>query len=1136
MRLASIVVTVAGLFPASVLLVAQDAAEIRRLEAAGDANEARALLAASVEKNPHDAAPLRLYAEFLEEYGQPEARAVYQRLLMQLRRAGDRAGESEIAGRVKLLDLLDPGRGSAADEQSAQDVPAATPAAEAAGSPSHEAWPTATIPGPMRSFARMAAILPEAKAADILPALARNIVTNGYQASHSNEALEQTEYLKLLHRYLAQARELDKLAGDQHTIQIPNCDAPEVGELLRILGFRMRGGCGSEVVLETVNAARAFLTTDSGFPVNRLEDALRTNRPFRYDFHATVVPVMFGPAYWTAASKEGDFIETLISDPSLCRLYLGLSKLDQPTAIAIHDSGTLVHLRAYAHVLDFFGGQFELRGGKAVVPGGARAAGAWGELVGVGPDHGAEFFDKLLAKDDGWLASLFDALARINTPVRDYLTDPVRMKRFYAAVRGKITSPGPARPVFRSNSDMMLLTTRLQLDAGGKPHVPGNLEVWKGLFTNNPQAHYDAKLTRLAATWKDADDLLEALFALCRKTVENEPLKIYMALTDIDRGRDKPLEAATVERLARSWRTYGSQFAVFSESRGLSDQSINQFLETAESLSRLHEPSLRADAAGSFQALISLWQILVRQQTIAEGKADAAFAGIATRFAAVRNAHEVFDAGHSSFQGLLDAAAKPADATAGPQERIADLLAGAAESDDMETRQELEEQMLRILDAQRLVSLDTLFQLGDLLESGQRPDKATVAQLVKLTARIAELPLPRTPLTTNERSAMGFGFWTEKHLDAERKLNLRAALEKAAGDPARLKELPELLTPLLRDSLLGLSYGYYAPPGAQVLLTNPIFVRSHDFIGTEGQGHLWKPTEPYGSGWPSNGGGRLVGSLSALPYALAEAEQNFLVPVQTQALIWGDLVPQMILSAKIPRWWNVSPSQMHWVGLNLRYGRELLADAALDGASLDSAMTELGHLAAPVRTAAVRRLLEHGHVKEALDQVTPAELFWISRGLEPARRTSGSSCLRASIERLAAEFPDQMGLGAISRAFGAPKPTLATSYRPELLNLRTFPTLMGYSSRIMAESWESNNLYWVALADELSLRPAQLNVRIPQWTEELVEHIFASHLEDWPAVLRSLRAVGDDVREHARAVAADQKAALQESPITGRPQ
>jgi hypothetical protein len=105
---------------------------------------------------------------------------------------------------------------------------------------------------------------------------------------------------------------------------------------------------------------------------------------------------------------------------------------------------------------------------------------------------------------------------------------------------------------------------------------------------------------------------------------------------------------------------------------------------------------------------------------------------------------------------------------------------------------------------------------------------------------------------------------------------------------------------------------------------------------------------------------------------------------------------------------------------------------------------------------------------------------------------------------------------AISAAFGTPKPTLANSYRPELLHLRTFPTLMGYSSRILAESWESNTLFWAALADETYMPPSQLNVRIPEWTQKLVEHIFASHLEDWPAVLRSLRNVGDDVRAKTR--------------------
>ena len=39
---------------------------------------------------------------------------------------------------------------------------------------------------------------------------------------------------------------------------------------------------------------------------------------------------------------------------------------------------------------------------------------------------------------------------------------------------------------------------------------------------------------------------------------------------------------------------------------------------------------------------------------------------------------------------------------------------------------------------------------------------------------------------------------------------------------------------------------------------------------------------------------------------------------------------------------------------------------------------------------------------------------------------------------------------------------------------------------------------------------------MPEWTQQTVQRIFATHLEDWPALLRSLRLVGDDAREKAR--------------------
>jgi hypothetical protein len=1084
-----------------------------------DTPSIRVTLARAASSDPNNVQAEAEYAEYLDRYGDPGAREAYSKLLAAAQHAGDKARAGEAARRMARLDLLTGDNNAVASDNQAYQ--GATGKALAIGKPAAaEAWPTAPIPGPMRSFARMAAISPDSRPRDILPALAHNVITNGYEASHGNEALEQTEYLKLVHRYLSQAHELDKLAGDGKIIEVKTCDAPNVADLLRILGFRMRGGCGSEVVLETVNAARAFLTTDSGFPINRLEEALRTNKPFTYDYHASQVPVLFGSEYWMAGIKDAEpvgFIESFIGDPATCRLYLGFSKLDTETAEALRKADTYPHLKAYSHVLDFFGGMFEVRDGKAIVPGGQRSAAVWTELVGAPPEHGGDFFNKLIEKDDGWLCSLYDSLARIGGPVQAYLTDPVRMKRFYTAVRGRITSPGPARPVFRANTDMMLFTTRLQVDASGKPHIPGSLEVWKALFTNNPQAKYDGKLTRLAATWKDSDDVLEALFALSRKSVENEPLKIFMTISDLDRNRATPLSGATVERLAHDYRRYGSQYPIFAESRSLSDQSINQFLDTAEALQRLRDPLFRSDVAGSFQSLMGLWQIFARQKTIADDRADAAFSSISTSFAQIKSNRELFDASRNGIKTLFGGSI-PTD----PQQHMLDLLAGAGSSEDAETRDAVEQEFIRILDAQRMLPLDTLLQLASQLESG----KPVAAPTNKLAARIAEIPIPRPPLTSNEKNSMGFGYYTDRHLDAERRLNFRAAIERAGGDPAKLKEMVGDLAPLMRDTLLAFNYAYYAPPGAQILYTNPVFVRSHDFVGGEGQSRTWQPTETYGTGWPSNGGGRLVGSLAGLPYTLAEAEQNFLIPAQTQALIWGDLVPQMILSAKIPRWWNATPAQLHFVGLHLRYGHELLAESAFDAALRAQVLVALGSIAAPARTYAVGHLIEQGEIKEAVEAVTPSELFSIAREVG-TQRAPASSCILAEMRQLAQASPNEVSYAAISREFGTPKPTLANSYQPELLNLRTFPTLMGYSSRIMAESWESNTLYWASLADEINLRPSQLNTQIPQWTQKLVERIFASHLEDWPALLKSLRQVGDDARKSARTPLSEQKVGMQ---------
>jgi len=365
----------------------------------------------------------------------------------------------------------------------------------------------------------MAALSPDLAPEELLPALARNVVTNGYEAS-GNEALQQTEYLRLVVRYLAQAREIQGLTGNAHKVVIPQCDSEEAGALLKALGYRMRGSCGADIVLETVNPTKAFLTVDSGFPIAQLEQDLRANRKFELPYAPTQIPVLYGTDYWMSAfgrTNQPEFIDAFLSDPSLCRLYLGLSHIDRATAEAIRKQMPAPRLKLFANVLDFYGGMFQIQNGSAVVPGSART---WTTMIGASPSNPGAFFEKLLTTDDGWVASYFDALSRISGPTAAYLTQPERLRRFYDALRGKITTPGPARPVFRSSTELMLLTTALRIDPNGQPHIPGNIEVWKTLFIKHPHGKYDGKLTRSASSWRSSDDVLEALFALSQNRRE----------------------------------------------------------------------------------------------------------------------------------------------------------------------------------------------------------------------------------------------------------------------------------------------------------------------------------------------------------------------------------------------------------------------------------------------------------------------------------------------------------------------------------------------------------------------------------------------------------------------------------------
>src|ERR1700690_1171704 len=406
-----------------------------------------------------------------------------------------------------------------------------------ASSPSHET----TVRGPLRSLLRMAGISQQAAPEEVLPLLARAVAMLGYSDS-SKESYKPTEFLILLQRYLQQAGKLQALAGADGSIRVSNCD--QAGPLLAILGYRMEKTCGSDAYLESADPSQAFITVDSGFPLDDLEAALRSGKPFVLPYSASRVPVLIGEDAWNAFSKhqgnpgdEDDVVGALLRDPGLSRLYWALSQMDTETRDALQQSPGLGRLLPRAAALDFYGSNISIRSGRVVVPGGAAAESTWRNLVGASPDSPGEFVEHLLAKDNGWLVAFYDALSRGNAAQQAYFTDPSRMQSLYDALRGRETSVSSFRGSYRPDAGLVLLVTQFQLDPSGQPSVPGNLDAWKEVI-----AHHVSSDPKIVGEWAkraphfDAPgDLLEAMFGLSRVGAQDSPLQIYLALCEMDR-------------------------------------------------------------------------------------------------------------------------------------------------------------------------------------------------------------------------------------------------------------------------------------------------------------------------------------------------------------------------------------------------------------------------------------------------------------------------------------------------------------------------------------------------------------------------------------------------------------------------
>ncbi len=981
------------------------------------------------------------------------------------------------------------------------------------------AGPTIAIPGPLRSFLRMAGISQQISPGDVLPLFARNVYVQGYVGWRDRAT--PTEFLILLGRYVNQAKELAQVAGDPGVIHIAKCD--EASGLLHILGYRMRGACGEkDISLVTSDAERAFLTMDSGFPLPELEQALRQGTEFNYRYPQTRVPLLFTEQEWRNAinvrkgEPHRDLIELFLRHPAAARLYWALSRTDDETRNVLQQKVGLTKLIAHSAELDFYGTQILIRSGSVLVPGGPAAEKSWEDLIGASPHAPGDFVANLLVKDKGWLATYYDCMARTREDQVQHFTDARRLRTFYQAFRGSHPSGEAARPAFRLAPGLLLLLTRLQWDSNDQPAVPGGLDLWKDILRQKSDVPLIRDWGKNTGNWTRPEQLLEAMFAFSRLETSDNPLQMYLLFSELDASRppDRHLKPETLALMARHFRDYSDQYVLFSEFPALDDASIVSFINSADALDRISSHTLRGNAMGAFQANIGLWQILARQQEISPANMNSSFQKATAPFANISSPAGLVDSACASLRSVFGAATGKTDVS---QDEIIELLAGPPQT-DVEGRKvhgEMAKAIRSVLDGQRLVSLDTLLALSDGLST---PAFAASKKdsLVPLIGELKEFQMPRPIFSSSERSEWAAGIYNNRHTELQMQTDV-AKLIKGSPSPSQIDEARGELASFLRDTLVGLNYAYYEPPGAQLLRADPLFVRSHDFAGetVEGVEELWRAPQLFGAGVAAGGGAHLVGSLADLPYALSEAEQDFIVPENVQALIWRETVPGLLTSAILPRWWNVSRNELHAIALYQRAGEELLQSSESNPGLRHEVVAILSQRLPADGASWVDQELLSGHSAEAISHLTPSDTFFLTgefRRQHPEYQTSWGPAGR-ELDLLIKNDSAEVAWERLSHDFGVPHPILEQSYAPELINVKPFPAFAGYSSRLMAETWDSNNLYWARLVDEMGLPPAELNRIVPELTRQMVAKIFATDFEDWPALLRAMRATGKEFRE-----------------------
>jgi tetratricopeptide (TPR) repeat protein len=934
----------------------------------------------------------------------------------------------------------------------------------------------------------------------------------------SGPGCKDKEYVEAIDEHFQRVSALEALGkrtGNSVTITLSlkgKGERRDTEKALNLLGVKLRNAEGHiELDRAEKKGQVKKQETTSALAVDELgiQEAFQKGMPYPLEIRDEAAAVYPSEQIWrenfySGGGGAGGFATALLHLPKMARLYVGLSSLDRRTVTALLSAVNIKTLEEHdADLIYSYAAAFALQGSHAAVPGGLRAEPIWASLAGADPAQPGPFFAALLRHSEGKLLAFFFTLSQLDRPHQAFFTSRAsRTSQFYKFFSETEEMRRGASSMI-GNSAFMEFLRSIPLDADGHVDFPGSAEVWivaKGRSTNAGQtAKMLTKVAKAAAPDLEDEILLRLVQTHYKgKLAKQTELANFLAVARIDAHRANPLDEQSALVLAQNYPDLYSSYAYFTDITAIGSEDFARFFAAMQQIQS--HPALDANLQlGQIHSLVEWISLLARRRAIGPDDAAKLFRFVSDRFADASGPAAYTAASLDSVRAILPFC-EPAQQASTADERIRRCLLGP----DMQPRDRRSVEYQRVLELQKIPSLDALLSIYERSRTLTRDGTGSVTALQKAASTFQIIELPKNSKLAAREKEVITRYDPAPVLKIIGQLTAKTAKNKPnPRDVEKLsQELSTELQPQVTLALAGQIYAYFLRPADLLVSEDPLLIRKHHYFGFGSTvQYLEKLPESAFDPSSTGGGSNFVGGFAQFGLASGTAAG---AGWKTSGSAGEEAIGAQIAAIRGATWERIDESDQRLVGLRCTLAREWIEESASHPEAFEALSDETMGLLSLSRRADLLSAIETRNWPRAWDAVTLPDLFSLA-GKFLTRFPNDpwpSPTLTALRQAAAVNDGSRLNiLGAIHyHSFGCNHPHLLPDAPYEEYERHMFPAEI-------AERVAEFKLFLVYLADGMGVEPSALARVAEPLAAKAFRNAKMMDAHDWRAVTAAFSSI-----------------------------